>query len=69
MSLRKGTVSTVTPIKYLSLVFATISGIFFFNEIPHVTTLFGAFLIILSSVIIFKREQIKNVKPVITRQI
>ena len=69
MSLRKGSVSTVTPIKYLSLVFATISGIFFFNEIPHVSTLFGAFLIILSSVIIFKREQIKNVKPVITRQI
>jgi len=69
MSLRKGSVSTVTPIKYLSLVFATVSGIFFFNEIPHVTTLFGAFLIILSSVIIFKREQIKNVKPVITRQI
>ena len=69
MSLRKGSVSTVTPIKYLSLVFATISGIFFFNEIPHVTTLFGAFLIILSSIIIFKREQIKNVKPVITRQI
>jgi drug/metabolite transporter (DMT)-like permease len=69
MSLRKGSVSTVTPIKYLSLVFATASGIFFFNEIPHVSTLFGAFLIILSSVIIFKREQIKNVKPVITRQI
>lgn len=69
MSLRKGSVSTVTPIKYLSLVFATVSGIFFFNEIPHVSTLFGAFLIILSSVIIFKREQIKNVKPVITRQI
>src|SRR5210317_1218203 len=69
MSLRKGSVSTVTPIKYLSLIFATISGIFFFNEIPHVTTLLGAFLIILSSIIIFKREQIKNVKPVITRQI
>ena len=69
MSLRKGSVSTVTPIKYLSLVFATVSGIFFFNEIPHISTLFGAFLIILSSVIIFKREQIKNVKPVITRQI
>ena len=69
MSLRKGSVSTVTPIKYLSLVFAIISGVVIFNEIPHVTTFFGAFLIILSSIIIFKREQIKNIKPVITRQI
>jgi drug/metabolite transporter (DMT)-like permease len=69
MSLRKGAVSTVTPIKYLSLVFATISGIVIFNEIPHMTTYFGALLIILSSMIIFKREQIKNIQPVLTRQI
>ena len=65
----KGAVSTVTPIKYLSLVFATISGIVIFNEIPHMTTYFGALLIILSSMIIFKREQIKNIQPILTRQI
>ena len=69
MSLRKASVSTVTPIKYLSLVFATLAGIFIFNEIPHLTTFVGAILIVLSSLIIFKREQIKKVSPVVTRQV
>ena len=69
MSLRRASVSTVTPIKYLSLVFATVAGIYIFNEIPHLTTFVGATLIILSTLIIFKREQIKKVSPVITRQI
>ena len=69
MSLRKGSVSTVTPIKYLSLVFATTAGIFIFHEIPHLTTFIGASLIILSSFIIFRREQIKKVNPVVTRQV
>ena len=49
-------VSLVTPLKYLALVFAIIFGYFIWNEIPTLKTLFGAVLVILSSLIIFRRE-------------
>ena len=48
--------SLVTPIKYLSLVFAIIFGFLIWNEIPKVLTLLGAALVIISSLIIFIRE-------------
>jgi len=49
-------VSLVTPLKYLALVFAIIFGYFIWDEIPTLKTISGAFLVILSSVIIFRRE-------------
>jgi len=49
-------VSLVTPLKYLALVFAIIFGYFIWNEVPSIKTLVGAFLVITSSVIIFRRE-------------
>ena len=49
-------VSLVTPLKYLSLVFAIIFGYFIWNEIPSSKTLVGAGLVIISSLIIFRRE-------------
>ena len=49
-------VSLVTPLKYLALVFAIIFGYFIWNEVPSMKTLIGAFLVITSSIIIFKRE-------------
>ena len=49
-------VSLVTPLKYLALVFAIIFGYFIWDEIPTLKTILGAFLVILSSVIIFRRE-------------
>ena len=49
-------VSLVTPLKYLALVFAIIFGYFIWNEVPSIKTLAGAFLVITSSVIIFRRE-------------
>ena len=49
-------VSLVTPLKYLALVFAITFGYFFWNEVPSVKTLIGAFLVIISSIIIFRRE-------------
>ena len=49
-------VSLVTPLKYLALVFAIIFGYFIWNEVPSVKTLTGAFLVITSSIIIFRRE-------------
>ena len=49
-------VSLVTPLKYLALVFAIIFGYFIWNEIPTIKTLIGALLVIVSTMIIFRRE-------------
>ena len=55
-SYRLAEASLVTPIKYLSLVFAIIFGYFIWSEIPKILTLLGASLVIVSSLIIFMRE-------------
>ena len=57
-------VSLVTPLKYLALVFAIIFGYFIWDEIPTIKTLIGAFLVIISTLIIFRREIYK--KKIIT---
>ena len=49
-------VSLVTPLKYLALVFAIIFGYFIWDEIPTIKTLIGAFLVIISTLIIFRRD-------------
>ena len=49
-------VSLVTPLKYLALVFAIIFGYFIWSEVPTFKTLMGAILVIVSSLIIFRRE-------------
>ena len=49
-------VSLVSPLKYLSLLFAIFFGYLIWNEIPSYKTLVGASLVILSSIIIFRRE-------------
>ena len=49
-------VSLVTPLKYLALVFAIIFGYFIWDELPTIKTLSGALLVIISSIIIFRRE-------------
>ena len=57
-------VSLVTPLKYLTLVFAIIFGYFIWDEIPTIKTLIGALLVIISTLIIFRREIYK--KKIIT---
>ena len=49
-------VSLVTPLRYLALVFAIIFGYFIWNEMPSIKTQAGALLVIISSIIIFRRE-------------
>ena len=49
-------VSLVTPLKYLALVFAIIFGYLIWGEVPTLRTLAGSLLVIISSVIIFRRE-------------
>ena len=57
-------VSLVTPLKYLALLFAIFFGYFIWGEIPTIKTLIGAFLVIISTLIIFRREIYK--KKIIT---
>ena len=60
-------VSLVSPLKYLALVFAIIFGYFIWNEIPSSKTLLGALLVILSSIIIFRREMYLKKKLSVSR--
>ena len=64
-SLRMADTGLVTPIKYLSLVFAASAGYFIFEESLKTTTLIGAVFIVVGSYIIFRREEIlkKQVVP------
>ena len=55
-SYKHSEVSLVTPLKYLALVFAIIFGFLIWGEIPTFKTLLGAILVIVSSLIIFRRE-------------
>ena len=53
-------VSLVTPLKYLALVFAIIFGYLIWDEVPTIKSLFGAALVIFSTLIIFRREIYKK---------
>ena len=55
-SYRLAEASLVTPIKYLSLVFAIFFGFLIWSEFPKILTFVGATLVSLSSLIIFVRE-------------
>tara|TARA_B100000579_G_scaffold247090_1_gene203045 strand:- start:372 stop:1187 length:816 start_codon:yes stop_codon:yes gene_type:complete len=59
-SYRLADASLVSPIKYLSLLFALFFGFYIWNEIPKPMMLFGALLVIISSLIIFRRETSLN---------
>ena len=56
LSYKHSEVSLVTPLKYLALVFAVIFGYFIWEEVPTIKTMLGAFLEIMSTLIIFRRE-------------
>tara|TARA_Y100000022_G_scaffold191595_1_gene192880 strand:- start:44 stop:928 length:885 start_codon:yes stop_codon:yes gene_type:complete len=60
LSYRYSEVSLVTPLKYLSLVFAIILGYLIWEEIPTLKSLLGAVLVIVSTLIIFRREIYKK---------
>ena len=58
----------MTPLKYLALVFAIIFGYLIWGEVPTIKTLIGALLVIISTLIIFRRE-IYNKKIVSSKTI
>ena len=66
-SYKHSEVSLVSPLKYLGLVFAIIFGYFIWNEIPTSKTLLGALLVIVSSIIIFRREMYLKKKLSVSR--
>ena len=55
-SFKLSEVSLVSPLKYLALVFGIIFGYLIWDEIPTIKTVIGASLVIVSSIIIFRRE-------------
>jgi len=55
-SFKLSEVSLVSPLKYLALVFGIIFGYLIWDEIPSHKTLLGALLVIISSLIILRRE-------------
>ena len=61
---RRADASLITPLKYLSVLSAIFFGYYIFSEIPSVSTIIGAIIIIISSFIIFKREQVKKIRSV-----
>ena len=61
-------VSLTTPLKYLALLYAIGFGFFLFNELPSYTTIFGAGLIVVSSLIIFTRERQLKKEVILPRQ-
>jgi len=55
-SFKLSEVSLVSPLKYLALVFGIIFGYLIWDEIPTIKTLLGALLVVVSSLIILRRE-------------
>ena len=66
-SYRLAEASLVTPIKYLSLVYAITFGFIIWGEVPKPLMLAGALLVVLSSLIIFIREKKLKKEIVIPR--
>jgi len=61
-------VSLTTPLKYLALLYAIVFGFFIFQEMPSSYTIFGAALIVVSSLIIFTRERQLKKAVIMPRQ-
>ena len=61
-------VSLTTPLKYLALLYAIAFGFFIFQEVPSSYTIFGAGLIVVSSLIIFTRERQLKKAVIMPRQ-
>ena len=56
-AMRFGDVTFVSPFRYTALLWATVMGFIFFNEIPKFTTLLGGFIIILAGIYIFYKSK------------
>ena len=56
-AMRYGEVTFVSPFRYTALLWASVMGFIFFDEIPKFSTLFGGSLIILAGIFIFYKSK------------
>ena len=52
--------AVVSPFEYSILIWSSLSGWFFFNEIPTLTTIIGMILIVCGGIYIFIREKAQD---------
>tara|TARA_Y100000590_G_C15514350_1_gene936656 strand:- start:169 stop:1038 length:870 start_codon:yes stop_codon:yes gene_type:complete len=59
--------AVVSPFEYSILVWSSLSGWYFFNEIPDLKTIIGMILIVLGGIYIFVREKVQD-QPIVTEK-
>ena len=59
--------AVVSPFEYSILLWSTLSGWFFFNEVPDLKTLIGMILIVCGGIYIFIREKVQD-QPIVTEK-
>ena len=52
--------SVVSPFEYSILLWASLIGLFYFDEIPNLTTVIGILIIVSSGIYIFIREKAQD---------
>jgi S-adenosylmethionine uptake transporter len=60
-SYRRGKAIVIAPMQYSQILWGALFGFVFFNEAPSLTTLVGATIIILSGLVIIKREKRQSI--------
>tara|TARA_Y100000590_G_scaffold399527_1_gene482880 strand:- start:190 stop:645 length:456 start_codon:yes stop_codon:yes gene_type:complete len=59
--------AVVSPFEYSILLWSSLSGWYFFNEIPDLKTIIGMFLIVFGGIYIFIREKVHD-RPIVTEK-
>ena len=59
--------AVVSPFEYSILLWSTLSGWYFFNEIPDLKTIIGILLIVCGGIYIFIREKVQD-QPIVTEK-
>ncbi|MFV0245683.1 MAG: DMT family transporter [Qingshengfaniella sp.] len=72
MAYRRGAAVTVAPMQYSQIIWASVFGVLLFSEVPTLSTLIGATIIIASGIYIVLREDRRkgdSLRPVLTTRI
>ena len=59
--------AVVSPFEYSILVWSSLSGWYFFNEVPDLKTIIGILLIVCGGIYIFIREKVQD-QPIVTEK-
>ena len=59
--------AVVSPFEYSILIWSSLSGWYFFNEIPDLKTIIGILLIVCGGIYIFIREKVQD-QPIVTEK-